>query len=80
MKVKVSPRPVAVPGKPKQAEPPVAAPKPRSFIGKCIDIIKEDWKMGNAEREALMKETDAKWQDYKKFCELARGHNGGGKK
>ena len=77
MKVKVSPRPVEVQVKPKQAEPPAPAVVKKSFLGKCIDIIKEDWKMSRAEREALMKDTDAKWQDYKKFCELAKGHNGG---
>jgi hypothetical protein len=77
MKVKVSPR-KSVAAKPRQRSSPevelfAAVPPRRSFIGKCMDIIREDWRMKKVEREALMRMTPEGWEDYKRFCELARG-------
>jgi hypothetical protein len=47
--------------------------KERSFIGKCIGIIRQDIKARFNGAKALAKDTPDEWEEYKRFLELARG-------
>ena len=56
---------------------PQTAPSPRSvrksFISRCIDIIIKDIKARFSDCEVIINDTPAGWEEYKRFCELARG-------
>ena len=55
--------------------PPSSPPREikRSFIGKCIEIIRHDIKERFNGARALVKDPPNGWQDYRQFCDLARG-------
>ena len=51
------------------------APRPvrKSFISRCIDIIIKDIKARFSDYEVIVNDTPAGWEEYKRFCEMARG-------
>ena len=65
--------------KQKGAERKPEAPKKKGLFTKCCMIIKDDFRRKFMNIKTITNETPVGWDEYRQFCELAKGgkQNGG---